>query len=189
MLTIHIPRLYCMFLYQNMCCHLVFLCLKVVQVAATSLKWVVSIKVYLIMAMANHLMLAPGMEHFRQYLYSGLRKPHLLMPWTFTNLLWESGIISKIVQLTRKCQVEISFQSSRVFGSSLTLSLPQNGMFSYLIEKALTIRKCVSTNFAPLFRENTILGSLKPTVENPKEGEIISFGIYSHHFKYPSSST
>jgi len=56
-------------------------------------------------------------------------------------------------------------------------------------EKALTIRKCVSTNFAPLFRENTILCSLKPTVENPKEGEIISFGIYSHHFKCPSSST
>ena len=36
-------------------------------------------------------------------------------------------------------------------------------------EKALTIGKCVSINFAPLFRENTILGSLKPTVENPKK--------------------
>jgi len=36
-------------------------------------------------------------------------------------------------------------------------------------EKALTIRKCVSTNFTPLFRENTILGLLKPTVENSKE--------------------
>jgi len=36
-------------------------------------------------------------------------------------------------------------------------------------KKALTIRKCISTNFASLFRENTILGLLKPTIENPKE--------------------
>ena len=36
-------------------------------------------------------------------------------------------------------------------------------------EKTLTIRKCVSTNFAPLFRENAILGSLKPTIKNPKK--------------------
>jgi len=36
-------------------------------------------------------------------------------------------------------------------------------------EKALTIRKCVGIKFAPLFRKNTILGSLKPTFENPKE--------------------
>ena len=124
-----------MFLHQNMCHHLVFLCLKIVQVAATYLKQVVSIKVYSITAMANYLILAPEMEHFRQYLYLRLRKSHLLMPQTFTNLLWELGIISKIVQLVRKCQVEISFQLSRVFGSSLTLSLPQNRMFSYSIER------------------------------------------------------
>jgi len=36
-------------------------------------------------------------------------------------------------------------------------------------EKTLTIRKCVSTNFASLFRKNTILCLLKPTVKNPKE--------------------
>ena len=41
-----------------------------VQVAATYLKQVVSIKVYSIITMANHLILAPRMEHFRQYLYS-----------------------------------------------------------------------------------------------------------------------
>ena len=37
------------------------------------------------------------------------------------------------------------------------------------IEKALIIRKCVRTNFAPLFKENTILGLLKPNAEIPKE--------------------
>jgi len=47
--------------------------------AAMFLKRVVSIKVYSIMAMANYLMLAPGMERFKQYFYLGLRKPHLLM--------------------------------------------------------------------------------------------------------------
>ena len=36
-------------------------------------------------------------------------------------------------------------------------------------EKALTIRKYVGTNFASLFRENTTLSSLKPTVKNLKE--------------------
>jgi len=36
-------------------------------------------------------------------------------------------------------------------------------------EKALTIRKCVGTNFAPLFKENAILGSSKPNTEIPKE--------------------
>jgi len=36
-------------------------------------------------------------------------------------------------------------------------------------EKALTIRKCVGTNFASLFRKNAILGLLKSTVENSKE--------------------
>jgi len=56
--------------------HVLSPCLKVVQVAATCLKQVVSIKVYSIMAMANHLMLAPGMEHFRQYFYLGLSKPY-----------------------------------------------------------------------------------------------------------------
>jgi len=37
------------------------------------------------------------------------------------------------------------------------------------MEKALTIRKCVGTNFASLFRENTTLGLLKPTVKKLKE--------------------
>ena len=36
-------------------------------------------------------------------------------------------------------------------------------------EKALTIRKCVGTNFAPLFKENAILGLLKPNAKIPKE--------------------
>ena len=36
-------------------------------------------------------------------------------------------------------------------------------------EKVLTIIKYVGTNFAPLFRENATLDSLKPTIENPKE--------------------
>jgi len=37
------------------------------------------------------------------------------------------------------------------------------------LEKALTIRKCVGTNFASLFRENTTLDLLKLTVEKLKE--------------------
>ena len=36
-------------------------------------------------------------------------------------------------------------------------------------EKALTIRKCVGTNFASLFKENTILGLSKPNAKIPKE--------------------
>ena len=44
-------------------------------------------------------------------------------------------------------------------------------------EKALTIRKCVGTNFATLFRENAILGLLKPNVEIPKEKSSLSASI------------
>ena len=41
-------------------------------------------------------------------------------------------------------------------------------VFLFDIKKVLTIRKCVSTNFASLFRKNATLGSLKPTVEKSK---------------------
>ena len=50
-------------------------------------------------------------------------------------------------------------------------------------EKTLTIRKCVSTNFAPLFRENAILGSLKPTIKNPKKK---SFSLWKGWVENPS---